>query len=91
MPAIVWLIPWIMLGPPIELFGGLFDEGLGRAWWEDNLTAKLWQKQFGPEPFLIAPTSWMHHVGSVTSNMIPESERAEAGRRYEARVRELGL
>lgn len=90
-PAICWLIPFLMIGPPLELFGGLFDESLGRAHYEDNLTAKLWQKQFGPQPFLIVPRAWMHHVGEVTSRKIPLAERVSAKDRYEARVKELGL
>jgi hypothetical protein len=80
-----------MLACAIVYFGGLFDESLGRAWAEDDLTAAVWRKHFGPEPFMIAPTAWMHHEGSVTSNRISQEERAESLRRYQQKLKDMGL
>jgi len=97
VPAICWLMPMVMvmiawrkLGK-VENRRQLFAERLGRAWYEDNLTARIWQKLSDPLPFLIAPTAWAHHEGSRTSNAIPVEERAQAGLRFEGMCLELGL
>jgi hypothetical protein len=97
VPAVCWLIPAEFVQTATHKLGKvngrrqLFDESLGRAWFEDNLTARIWQKLHDPLPFLIAPTAWAHHEGSKTSRRIPDAEKLEAGRRYEARVKELEL
>lgn len=98
VPAICWLIPAHMaqyamgfLMAPVVTRKWLFDESLGRAWFEDNIAARIWQKRFGPQPFLVAPMAWAHHEGSRTSNLIPQEERTNAARLYEQRVNELGI
>jgi hypothetical protein len=97
VPAICWLMPAEFVQTVTRTLGDvggrqqLFDESLGRAWYEDNMTARIWQKFHDPLPFLIAPTAWARHEGSRTSNLIPQSERWAAGEKFAARCKELDL
>lgn len=87
VPAIVWLVPWNVCRHFKAFYGcHLFQEGLGRAWGEDDLAAYRLRKMM-PKPFAIVPRAFVRHEGSVTSNTVPEQERMQSLQKHKDLMR----
>jgi len=102
VPAIAWLMPAPLVNRVSVFYQqrrskgwlevNLFHPDLGRAWGEDNLTAAVIRELTGNQlPFLVAPMSWIHHQGSVSSNLIPEEERRASLEKARQLARDYGV
>lgn len=74
-PAIAWFMPRSVMALRKDEF---FPEDVGMAWGEDDFVAAWMRKHLHPHPFVLVQDSFVRHLGSVTSNRIPVSERVES-------------
>jgi hypothetical protein len=78
--AYCWLIPFKWCQFLKKTYGfWLFDEDFAPAYGEDNWTAFLLSKQFGPKPFRYVPRSFVRHLRARTSSIV-KHDRANSNR-----------
>lgn len=66
--AYCWLIPWAWTQMLLKTYRfPLFDPAFTVAYGEDNWTALLFQRHYGPEPFRIIHRSWVDHIRAQTA------------------------
>ena len=78
--AYCWLVPFAWCQFLNETYGfWLFDEDFAPAYGEDNWTAFLLSKEFGPRVFRYVPRSFVKHLRARTSRTV-KHDRAESSR-----------
>lgn len=76
MSAYCWLVPMSWCEHLMEHHNfWLFDEEF-KAYGEDNWTAFLLSKAFGPKIFRYVPSSWVHHKRHQTSAVVKPNRKA---------------
>jgi hypothetical protein len=74
--AYCWLIPFAWCQFLKETYGfWLFDEDFAPAYGEDNWTAFLLSKEFGPKCFRYVPRSFVKHLRARTSRIVKHDRK----------------
>jgi glycosyltransferase involved in cell wall biosynthesis len=90
MSAYCWLVPFEWCEFLKKTYGWwLFDTGFF-AFGEDNKTAWLLSKEFGPHVFRVVPRSWVRHLRHQTTSVVKHDRRESSRRLKQFFEAELG-